>query len=257
MNFTSYTFSAVLAMCMLLSAEAFLGSTKGLRACSTRLASMAYDFDLIIVGCGVGGHGAALHARSNGLKTAIFTGKDVGGTCVNRGCVPSKALLAASGRIREMKDAHHLKSFGISVGDVNFDREAVAGHAQQLADKVKMNLGASLEARGVDIIDSMGALTGNAHEVKATDTGKVYTAANIILAPGSVPFVPRGIEVDEKTVFTSDGGLKLPSVPEVRILYTYSLFIRYLYGRFCDIQLLMLYSVHCNYRVWLHRIGVF
>ena len=51
-----------------------------------------YDYDVVIIGCGVGGHGAALHARSNGLKTAIFTGKDVGGTCVNRGCVPSKAL---------------------------------------------------------------------------------------------------------------------------------------------------------------------
>ena len=56
-----------------------------------------YDYDVIIVGCGVGGHGAALHARANGLKTAVFTGGDVGGTCVNRGCVPSKALLAAAG----------------------------------------------------------------------------------------------------------------------------------------------------------------
>lgn len=64
---------------------------------------MSYDYDVIIVGCGVGGHGAALHARANGLKTAVLTGKDVGGTCVNRGCVPSKALLAAAGRIREMK----------------------------------------------------------------------------------------------------------------------------------------------------------
>lgn len=57
----------------------------------------SYDYDLIIVGCGVGGHGAALHARANGLKTAVLTGYDVGGTCVNRGCVPSKALLAAAG----------------------------------------------------------------------------------------------------------------------------------------------------------------
>ena len=60
--------------------------------------SGAYDYDVIIVGCGVGGHGAALHARANGLKTAVLTGGDVGGTCVNRGCVPSKALLAAAGK---------------------------------------------------------------------------------------------------------------------------------------------------------------
>ena len=76
---------------------------------------MEYDYDVIIVGCGVGGHGAALHAHSQGLKTAVFSGGDVGGTCVNRGCVPSKALLAASGRVREMQDEGHLSNFGVKV----------------------------------------------------------------------------------------------------------------------------------------------
>ena len=176
-----------------------------------------YQYDVAIIGCGVGGHGAALHARANGLKTAVFTGKDVGGTCVNRGCVPSKALLAASGRIREMKDAHHLKSFGISVADVQFDRQGVANHAAQLANRVKSNLESSLKAQGCEIIDSKGALTGKAHEIKIEATGEIVTAKNIILAPGSVPFVPRGVVADEKTVFTSDGGLKLEFVPEVNI----------------------------------------
>ena len=55
------------------------------------------EYDVVIIGCGVGGHGAALHAVGQGLKTAVLTGNDVGGTCVNRGCVPSKALLAAAG----------------------------------------------------------------------------------------------------------------------------------------------------------------
>ena len=74
-----------------------------------------YDYDLVIIGAGVGGHGAALHAVECGLKTAIIEGGDIGGTCVNRGCVPSKALLAASGRVRAMKDADHLKMLGIEV----------------------------------------------------------------------------------------------------------------------------------------------
>ena len=188
-----------------------------------------FDYDLIIVGCGVGGHGAALHARSHGLKTAIFTGKDIGGTCVNRGCVPSKALLAASGRVREMKDAHHLKSFGISVGDVSYDRAAVAAHAEQLANKVKTNLEGSLKAQGVDIIASLGSITDKPHQVKAED-GKILTAKNIILAPGSVPFVPRGIQVDEKTVCTSDGALKLEFVPQVTAMPC--LFTCYMYSAF-------------------------
>lgn len=87
-----------------------------------------YDFDVAIVGCGVGGHGAALHSRAQSLKTAVFSGQDVGGTCVNRGCVPSKALLAASGRVREMKNEKHLEELGIEVdGEVKYSREGIAG----------------------------------------------------------------------------------------------------------------------------------
>ncbi|GAX18896.1 dihydrolipoamide dehydrogenase [Fistulifera solaris] len=174
-----------------------------------------YDFDVAIIGCGVGGHGAALHARAQGLETAVFSGADIGGTCVNRGCVPSKALLAASGRVREMKNDEHLKSLGITVdGEVKYDRQGIADHATNLANRVKGNLEASLVGLGVQVIEGRGSLTGNAHEVKDEATGKIYTFKDIILAPGSVPFVPPGITVDEKTVFTSDGALKLPYVPE-------------------------------------------
>ncbi|KAL3757934.1 hypothetical protein ACHAWU_002854 [Discostella pseudostelligera] len=174
-----------------------------------------YDFDVIIVGCGVGGHGAALHSRAQELTTAVFSGKDVGGTCVNRGCVPSKALLAASGRVREMQASSHLKEFGITVeGEVKYDREGVANHAKQLANRVKGNLEGSLVALGVDIVDGRGVLTGKPHEVKDESSGKVWTAKDIILAPGSIPFVPPGVTVDEQTVYTSDGALELKSVPE-------------------------------------------
>ncbi|CAL9073917.1 unnamed protein product [Musa textilis] len=64
-----------------------------------RSLAKVFDYDLVIIGAGVGGHGAALHAVEKGLKTAIIEGDIVGGTCVNRGCVPSKALLAVSGRM--------------------------------------------------------------------------------------------------------------------------------------------------------------
>jgi len=181
---------------------------------ASMMADHGFDYDVIIVGCGVGGHGAALHARSQGLKTAIFTGGDVGGTCVNRGCVPSKALLAAAGRVREMQDAEHLKGFGIEVaGDVKYDREAVAAHAEQLSSNVAKNLGNSLGALGVDTIDEAGELVGP-NTVKRVGTDKTVTAKDIILAPGSIPFVPPGITIDGKTVFTSDDSLKLEWVPD-------------------------------------------
>ncbi|MQL99184.1 hypothetical protein Taro_031901, partial [Colocasia esculenta] len=78
-------------------------------------ASKSFDYDLVIIGAGVGGHGAALHAVEKGLKTAIVEGDIIGGTCVNRGCVPSKALLAVSGRMREFQNEQHLKALGLQV----------------------------------------------------------------------------------------------------------------------------------------------
>ena len=106
--------------------------------------SEQFDYDLVIIGAGVGGHGAALHAVSCGLKTAIIEAGDMGGTCVNRGCIPSKALLAASGRVRELKNAHHLKAMGIQVDNVNFDRAGVAAHASNLVTKLRGDLTNSL-----------------------------------------------------------------------------------------------------------------
>lgn len=135
-----------------------------------------FDFDVAIIGCGVGGHGAALHSRAQKLKTAVFAGGDVGGTCVNRGCVPSKALLAASGRVREMQNTEHLKSMGIEVPEVKYDRAGIAAHAKNLANRVKGNLEASLVGLGVDVIEGRGVLTGKPHEIKDEATGKIYTA---------------------------------------------------------------------------------
>lgn len=177
--------------------------------------SQEFDYDLVIIGAGVGGHGAALHAVSCGLKTAIIEAADMGGTCVNRGCIPSKALLAAAGRVRELRNAHHLKSLGIQVGSVQFDRQAIAAHADNLVSKIQGDLTNSLKRLGVDIIRGWGKLAGSQKVTIATDNGeKTVTAKDIILSPGSVPFIPPGIEVDNKTVFTSDNGVKLEWLPD-------------------------------------------
>jgi dihydrolipoamide dehydrogenase len=177
--------------------------------------SQGFDYDLAIIGAGVGGHGAALHAVSCGLKTAIIEAADMGGTCVNRGCIPSKALLAASGRVRELRDAHHLKTLGIQVAGVKFERQAIADHANNLVAKIQGDLTNSLKRLGVDIIRGWGKIAGTQKVSIVTDSGeKIITAKDIILSPGSVPFVPPGIEVDGKTVFTSDQGVKLESLPD-------------------------------------------
>ncbi|MCE2055474.1 Dihydrolipoyl dehydrogenase 2, mitochondrial [Datura stramonium] len=190
------------------------------RPCSNRIAaslagngapSKGFDYDLVIIGAGVGGHGAALHAVEKGLKTAIIEGDVVGGTCVNRGCVPSKALLAVSGRMRELQNEHHMKSFGLQVAAAGYDRQGVADHANNLASKIRSNLTNSMKSLGVDILTGFGTILGP-QKVKYGDT--VITAKDIIIATGSVPLVPKGIEVDGKTVITSDHALKLEFVPQ-------------------------------------------
>jgi dihydrolipoamide dehydrogenase len=169
-----------------------------------------FDYDLVIIGAGVGGHGAALHAVANGLKTAIIEAADMGGTCVNRGCIPSKALLAASGRVRELRAKEHLKLLGIDIGEIQFDRGAIANHAGNMVSKQKGDLTNSLKKLGVDIIQGWGKVAG----IQKVDVdGKIITAKDIILSTGSVPFVPPGIELDGKTVFTSDEGVKLDWLP--------------------------------------------
>ncbi|NET11382.1 MAG: dihydrolipoyl dehydrogenase [Merismopedia sp. SIO2A8] len=177
--------------------------------------SQEFDYDLVIIGAGVGGHGAALHAVASGLKTAIIESGTMGGTCVNRGCIPSKALLAASGRVRELRNAEHLKALGVHLGDVAFDRQAISDHAGNLVLKLREDLTKSLKQLKVDTIMGWGRVDG---PQKVTVTGdntiRTITAKDIMLAPGSVPFVPRGIEIDGKTVFTSDDGVRLDWLPE-------------------------------------------
>jgi dihydrolipoamide dehydrogenase len=171
----SFTFSAVATVFVV---EAFVPASNIHQRPQLALnaADGEFDFDVAIIGCGVGGHGAALHSRAQGLTTAVFSGGDVGGTCVNRGCVPSKALLAASGRVREMRDTAHLESLGIHVDEsaVQYSREGIAAHAKNLANRVKGNLENSLTALGCEVIEGRGILTENPQEVKDGLTGKVY-----------------------------------------------------------------------------------
>jgi len=177
--------------------------------------TQGFDYDLAIIGAGVGGHGAAIHAVSCGLKVAIIEAGDMGGTCVNRGCIPSKALLAASGRVRDLRNAHHLKMLGIQLGSVDFDRGAIANHANTIVSKLRGDLTNSLKRLNVDIIQGWGKIAAAQKITVETDKGeKTITAKDIILAPGSIPFVPPGIEIDGKTVFTSDDAVRLESLPK-------------------------------------------
>jgi len=175
----------------------------------------SFDFDVIVIGAGYGGFDAAKHAADHGLKVAIIESRDMGGTCVNRGCVPSKALLAASGRVRELADADHLKGFGIHAAPVRFERQKIADHAAQLVATIRTNLTKSLERAGATILRGKGRLDGPQRVAvrEASGVERVYAAREVIIATGSDPFVPPGIETDGRTVFTSDEAINLEWLP--------------------------------------------
>ena len=168
-----------------------------------------------MIGAGYGGFDAAKHAADHGLRTAIIEKGDMGGTCVNRGCVPSKALLAASGKVRELSDAGHLAQFGIKTSGHSFVRQAIANHANQLVANIRENLTKTLERAGVSILRGEGRMQGSQQVALRQLDGieRLLTAKDVVLASGSDPFVPPGITTDGSTVFTSDDAIKLESLP--------------------------------------------
>jgi dihydrolipoamide dehydrogenase len=182
---------------------------------SDRPVSGGTDFDVIVIGAGYGGFDAAKHAAEHGLRVAVVEAREMGGTCVNRGCVPSKALLAASGRVRELADAEHLRGFGIHAAPVRFERQKIADHANQLVETIRANLTRSLERAGVTILRGRGRLEGAGRVAvrEASGVERVFAATDVILATGSDPFVPPGIETDGRTVFTSDEAIRLEWLP--------------------------------------------
>ncbi|KAJ8498857.1 hypothetical protein OPV22_009409 [Ensete ventricosum] len=109
-----------------------------------RSPAKVFDYDLVIIGAGVGGHGAAIHAVEKIAK--------------GLGCVPSKALLAVSGRMHELHDENHLKALGLQVKSPGYDRQSVADHANNLPSKIQSNLTNSLTALGVDILTGVGTI---------------------------------------------------------------------------------------------------
>ncbi|CAL9082104.1 unnamed protein product [Musa acuminata var. zebrina] len=118
--------------------------------------------------------------------------------------------------MHELHDEHHLKALGLQVTSPGYNRQSVADHANNLASKIQINLTNSLKALGVDILTGVGTIVGT-QKVKYGKVGfpgTEITARNTIIASGSVPFVPNGIEVVGKTVFTSDHALKLERVPD-------------------------------------------
>ncbi|MCC6719772.1 MAG: dihydrolipoyl dehydrogenase [Acetobacteraceae bacterium] len=170
---------------------------------------MPDSFDLIIIGSGPGGYVCAIRAAQLGMKVACVERRDtLGGTCLNIGCIPSKALLHSSEKFHEA--GHGLAAHGINVEGVTLDL------AKMQARKAEV-VGAN--TKGVEFLFKKNKITWLKGAARILAAGRVdvagteYTAKNIVIATGSDSTPLPGVEVDETTIVTSTGALELDKVP--------------------------------------------
>lgn len=172
------------------------------------------QLDLVIIGSGPGGYVCAIKAAQLGLKVALVE-KDphLGGTCLNIGCIPSKALLHST---EVYAQAVHGKKHGLVGGDkLGFDVSAMMANKDKVVSQLRGGVKTLVSKRGVEIVAGLGRLVGPGKVVVRSDKGeRVLETRNIVIATGSVPVELPFMKFDGETVISSDQGIALPKVPE-------------------------------------------
>src|ERR1700677_3767623 len=169
-------------------------------------------YDIVILGGGSGGDACALRAAELGKRVALIEKDKVGGTCLHRGCIPTKALLHAA----EIADStRESEKFGIRATFEGIEMPAVLSYQQGVVDRLWKGLQSTLASRKIDTIAGEGRLA-SANSVVVGDA--TYTGDYIVLATGSVPRSLPGLSIDGSRVISSDEGLSLDRVPKSAII---------------------------------------
>ena len=179
---------------------------------------MSEKFDLIVIGAGPGGYVSAIKAAKAGMNVAVVESIRVGGTCLNRGCIPAKAMIHASGLYREMLEEAEL--VGLSASNVSYDYSKIVEYKQGTTDELVGGIEALLEGNGVTRFEGKGTLQADRSVVvKLKDGGEtVLEADKVLLAAGSVPSLIPIPGIDLKGVLTSDGVFSLTHKPESLVI---------------------------------------
>src|SRR5512139_953802 len=173
---------------------------------------MAYD--LVIIGTGPGGYVCAVRAAQLGMKVAVVEkNATLGGTCLNVGCMPSKALLHASEMFEEA--AHSFAKMGVSVSTPKLDLPVMMNFKQQGIDGNVKGVDFLMKKNKIDVLKGKGKILGAGKvEVSADGKSQVIETKSIVIATGSDVARLKGIEIDEKRIVSSTGALSLPEVPK-------------------------------------------
>ncbi len=173
-------------------------------------------YDLAIVGAGPGGYVAALRGRQLGLSVALIEEREVGGTCLNRGCIPSKALLHTAHVLETCEGASR---YGVTVEDFSIDIDRARRHKQRAVKQLVSGVETLLEKAEVDLYCGHGEFADeHTLSVRSKDGEKRIEAEQIIVATGSVPVVDMIEGGRGRNVWTSDTALNVPFVPESMIV---------------------------------------
>ena len=179
---------------------------------------MAEQFDVAVIGGGPGGYIAAIRCAQFGKKTALIESRDLGGTCLNRGCIPTKALLHTAELYDEVKN--HGKELGLTGAEIGYDYAALAARKDSVVSTLRRGIESLIRGRKITLIKGTAAFTGP-KTFKVTDAAGAeteYGAADIIIASGSEPSsipVP-GANLPE--VLNSDAVLSLTAIPDSAII---------------------------------------
>ncbi len=171
------------------------------------------NFDAVVIGGGPGGYECAIRLSQNGLSTALVEEDKLGGTCLNRGCIPTKALLHAADVYHEAKTGD---MFGIFAENVTYDYEKIVARKDAVVSQLRNGIGFLEKSHGVTVINARGTLK-DAHTVALSD-GETLEAKYIVLATGSSPArIPiPGIDLDG--VVDSTGLLEMTTCPKKIII---------------------------------------
>ncbi|GGL52773.1 dihydrolipoyl dehydrogenase [Wenxinia marina] len=172
------------------------------------------SYDLIVIGSGPGGYVCAIKAAQLGLKVACVEGREtLGGTCLNIGCIPSKALLHASHMVHEAEE--NFARMGVEVDAPRIDWPKMLAYKDETIGMNTSGIEFLFKKNKIDWLKGWGSIP-EAGKVKVGDD--VHEAKNIVIATGSEPTALKGVEVDEETIVTSTGALTLKAIPKEMVV---------------------------------------
>ncbi len=168
-------------------------------------------FDCIIVGSGPGGYVAAIRAAQKGLKTALVEVQEMGGTCLNRGCIPSKALISNAEVLNKVK---HASKYGIDVGAISFDYSKMKERKDSVVNRIRKGLEGLIASNQITVFNGFGKFL-SPHEIKVTgNTEAILEGRSIILATGSEPKEIPSMPFDGIRIHDSTSLLNLTQLPK-------------------------------------------